>query len=81
MSNNRLSHERSISAQRSFTLWHEMFKVVYFCGSVTFCVSQELLFVIRTDLFFLLGINFGDFQKVPSQPRDKGPFISELKQR
>ena len=56
-----------------YTLWHEMFKVVYFCGSVIFCVSQELLFVIRTDLFFLLGINFGDFQKVPSQPRDKGP--------
>ena len=56
-----------------YTLWHEMFKVVYFCGSVIFCVSQELLLVIRTDLFFLLGINFGDFQKVPSQPRDKGP--------
>ncbi|MCG8403664.1 MAG: hypothetical protein MI923_00570, partial [Phycisphaerales bacterium] len=52
-----------------------------FCGSAIFCVSQELLFAIRTDLFFLLGINFGDFQKVPSQPRDKGPFISELKQR
>ena len=58
-----------------------MFKVVYFCGSVIFCVSQELLFVIRTDLFFLLGINFGDFQKVPSQPRDKGPLVKTLSDR
>ena len=40
-----------------------------FCGSLflqigDFCVLQELIFVIRTDWFFLLGINFGDFQKV-----------------
>ena len=57
----------------SYTVRHEMFAGVYFCGSAIFSVSQELLFAIRTDLFFLLGINFGDFQKVPSQPRDKGP--------
>ena len=31
-----------------------------------FCVLRELIFAIRTDWFFLLRINFGDFQKVPS---------------
>ena len=31
-----------------------------------FCVLRELIFAIRTDWCFLLGINFGDFQKVPS---------------
>ena len=30
------------------------------------CVLRELTFVIRADWFFLLGINFCDFQKVPS---------------
>ena len=43
-----------------------------FCGSLflqigDFCVLQELIFVIRTDRFFLLGINFGEFQKVCDQ--------------
>ena len=28
------------------------------------CVLQELIFAIGTDLFFLLGIDFYDFQKV-----------------
>ena len=46
-----------------------------FCGSLflqigDFCVLQELIFVIRTDLFFLLGINyFGNFQ-VPEKITD-----------
>ena len=31
-----------------------------------FYVLRELMFSIRTDWFFLLGINFCDFQKVPS---------------
>ena len=31
-----------------------------------FCVLRELIFAIRTDWFFLLRINFFDFQKVPS---------------
>ena len=30
-----------------------------------FCVLRELIFVIRTNWFFLLGINICDFQKVP----------------
>ena len=37
-----------------------------FCGLAIFCVLWELIFAIRTDWFFLLGINFWDFQKVPS---------------
>ena len=46
-----------------------------FCGSLflqigDFCVLQELIFVIRADLFFLLGINyFGNFQ-VPEKITD-----------
>ena len=31
-----------------------------------FCVLWELIFAIKTDWFFLLGIKFWDFQKVPS---------------
>ena len=37
-----------------------------FCGLAIFCVLWEIIFAIRTDWFFLLGINFWDFQKVPS---------------
>ena len=32
-----------------------------------FCILRELIFAIRTDWFFLLGINFCDFQKVPDK--------------
>ena len=40
------------------------------CGSLFFglailCVLRERIFAIRTDWFFLLGINICDFQKVP----------------
>ena len=48
------------------TVWHENFAGVYFCGLASFCVLRELIFAVRTDWFFLLGINFCDFQKVPS---------------
>ena len=42
-----------------------------FCGSlflriIDFLCLAELIFAIRTDRFFLLGINFCSFQKVPS---------------
>ena len=42
-----------------------------FCGSLFLRISDflcfaELIFAIRTDRFFLLGINFCSFQKVPS---------------
>ena len=45
----------------------EIFVGVYFCGLAIYCVLQELIFAIRTDWFFLLGINyFCNFQKAPS---------------
>ena len=37
-----------------------------FCGLAFFCVLWELIVASRTDWFFLLGINFCDFQKVRS---------------
>ena len=46
-----------------------------FAGNV--CALRELIFAIRTDLFFLLGINFDDFQKVQSNlfnTNTKGPW-------
>ena len=36
-----------------------------FCGLAIFCVLRELIFAIRTDWFFLLGIDFCDFRKYP----------------
>ena len=41
-----------------------MFAGVNFCRLAMFCILQELIFAIRTDWFFSLGINFSDFQKV-----------------
>ena len=46
-------------------MWNEIFAGVYFCGLAVFCVLWELIFAIRTDWCFLLGINFGDFRKYP----------------
>ena len=43
------------------TVWHKIFAGVYFCGLAIFCVLRELIFVIRRDWLFLLGINFCDF--------------------
>ena len=37
----------------------------FFCGLAIFCVLRELIFATTTDWFFLLGINFCDFQKIP----------------
>ena len=48
------------------TVWHEIFAAVYFCCLVISCVLWELIFVIRTDWYFLLRINFCDFHKVSS---------------
>ena len=49
-------------------MWQEIFAgvTVYFCGLAIFGVLRELIFAIRTDWFFLRGINFCNFQKVPS---------------
>ena len=43
------------------TVWHKILAAVYFCGLAIFCVLRELIFVIRRDWLFLLGINFCDF--------------------
>ena len=49
-----------------YSVWHERFARVYSLGMAIFCVSlRELVFAIRTNCFFLLGINFCDFFKVP----------------
>ena len=45
-------------------MWHEIFVGGYFCRLAIFCVLLELIFAVRTDWFFLLRINFCDFQKV-----------------
>ena len=49
----------------SYTGWHEIFAGVNFYGYAIFSVLRLLIFVIRADWFFLLRINFCDFQKVP----------------
>ena len=51
----------------AFTVWHEIFAGVYFCRLAILCILRELLFAIRTDWFFLLEINFCNFQKVPDK--------------
>ena len=35
-----------------------------------FCVLRELIFSIRTDWFFLLGINFAIFREYPTSSID-----------
>ena len=48
-----------------YSVWHEIFAKVYFSGLTIFCVLRKLIFAMRTNWFFLLEINFCDFQKVP----------------
>ena len=50
-----------------------------FCGSLFLQIGdffgtnlREIILVIRTDWFFLLGINFCDFQKAPSTQMTHG---------
>ena len=45
-------------------MWLGIFAGVYFCGLAILGVLQELISVISTDWFSLLGVNFCDFQKV-----------------
>ena len=59
-----LNLKRWFQQGQVITVWREIFAGVYFCGLAIFCVLRELIFAIRTDWFFLLGINFCDFQKV-----------------
>ena len=46
------------------TMRHKFLAGVYFRGMANLCVLQELLFAIGRDCFFLLRINFCDFQRV-----------------
>ena len=48
------------------TMWYEIFAGLVFAHLAIFHVWQELIFAIRIDWFFLLGISFCNFQKVPS---------------
>ena len=63
------------------TLWDKQlpcgtkFCGVYFCGLAIFCVSWELIFAIRRDRFFLLGINFCDFHKEPNTQHIDNIFV------
>ena len=47
-------------------MWHEIFAVseFIFADWRFFVFLGELIFAIRTDLFFLMGIKFCDFEKV-----------------
>ena len=49
-------------------MWHEIFVGVYFCGLAIFCVLRELIFVIRTGWFFLLGIIFLQYSQSTQYP-------------
>ena len=47
------------------TVLREIFAGVYLCGLAIFFVLRELIFAIRADWFFRLGINFTLFRKYP----------------
>ena len=51
----------------TFTMWHKILAWVYFYILEIFLCFEELVFAIRTDWFYLLGINFCNFQKVPDK--------------
>ena len=53
---------KNSACKKGPTARHEISAGVYFCSLAIFCVLRELIFAIRTDWFFLLGINFCDFQ-------------------
>ena len=58
-------------------VWDEIFVGVYFCGLaifLCFCASSWF-FAIRKLWFFLLGINFRDFQKLPDPALIKFSFL------
>ena len=57
------------------TVWHEIYAGVYFCGLAFFFVLRELIFAIRADWFFRLGINFTIFRKYPVPSVDNILFL------
>ena len=69
----RRVQDRDITAQ---TAWILVNTRVYVC-----CTLRELIFAIRTDGFFLLGINFCDFLKCPVPSIDNIFFFIENVQK
>ena len=65
----------------SLIMWLEIFAGVYFCGLAIFCVLWELVFAIRTDCLFLLGIIFLRFSESPRQIVDNSFVLNEYVQR
>ena len=62
----KVNHTLVLSrSSRQATVWQEIFAGLYFCGLAKFGVLRELIFAIRADWFFLLGINFLIFIKYP----------------
>ena len=60
-----------------YIVWHEIFVGVYFCGLAIFLCfrGSSWFFAIRKQWFFLLGINFRHFQKLPDLALIKCSFL------
>ena len=60
-----------------YIVWDEIFVGVYFCGLAIFLCfcGSSLFFAIRKQWFFLLGINFRDFQKLADPGLIKFSFL------
>ena len=61
MTNESYSHDQLRCGTK--ILW----ELILICRLAIFCVLRELAFPIRTDCFFLLGINICAFRKFPGQ--------------
>ena len=46
------------------------FLLEYICGLAIFCVLRELIYAIKTDRFFLLGLIFAILRKYPAPSID-----------
>ena len=63
-----LKCDKRILFSRPATVWHETFVGVNFNLQVgDFLCFAKLIFAIRTDCFFLLGINICAFRKFPDK--------------
>ena len=73
----RDSNMASPTKLRKYIVWHEIFVGVYFCELAIFLCfrGSSWFFAIRKQWFFLLGINFRDFQKLPDPALIKFSFL------
>ena len=60
------------------TVWHKIFVRVCFCRLVIFSVLREVIFAIRRDCFFLLGINGSVNSKHAFPPPSAWAFVRRL---